>query len=318
MADSSKPTSPHEFQADQTWTPHNNNNNVASPRKITLCTDTHINYTLNGRKYTAPITRFSEWVKKTNATVDKPATPEIRAVAITEAAPPQTDNSQDNNLPLIVPVEPPTVEHPPLNLAEFNNARPAAEPITLIGHHWLQEKPSRDVLPASERTLVLIDAKNVLGNARQLGDHVDFRRLDEYLIRRTGWIIRKLFYTDLTDAHTKPLANWLDYNGYAVRYVNNNPCVQMAIDTLGHDTTRLSHVILFSGDAQLTPLVEELRRRGIAITLVSSIKTATPADDLLRRACDGFIELQNILPQIKRPNQPPNKLVNKSDAHSAV
>ena len=63
----------------------------------------------------------------------------------------------------------------------------------------------------------------------------------------------------------------------------------------------LDHAVLFSGDGDFRRLVEAVQRRGVRVSVVSTLRSQPPmvADDL-RRQCDTFIELQDLAPQIMR------------------
>jgi uncharacterized LabA/DUF88 family protein len=64
---------------------------------------------------------------------------------------------------------------------------------------------------------------------------------------------------------------------------------------------RLDHVVLFSGDGDFRRLVEAVQRKGVRVSIVSSIRTQPPMiADELRRQADNFIELQDLMPQIQR------------------
>ena len=54
----------------------------------------------------------------------------------------------------------------------------------------------------------------------------------------------------------------------------------------------LDHVVIFSGDGDLRRLVEAVQRRGVRVTVISTIRTqpAMIADEL-RRQADAFIDL---------------------------
>jgi uncharacterized LabA/DUF88 family protein len=63
----------------------------------------------------------------------------------------------------------------------------------------------------------------------------------------------------------------------------------------------LDHVILFSGDGDFRRLVEAVQRRGLRVSVVSTIKSSPPmVADELRRQADDFIELSELAPLIAR------------------
>jgi uncharacterized LabA/DUF88 family protein len=77
--------------------------------------------------------------------------------------------------------------------------------------------------------------------------------------------------------------------------------IELAIDML-EMAERLDHVVLFSGDGDFRRLVEAVQRRGVRVTVVSTIRTSPPmVADELRRQADSFIELKDLEPEISRP-----------------
>ena len=72
----------------------------------------------------------------------------------------------------------------------------------------------------TDRIALFIDGANLHTTVKSLGFEVDFRRL---LVEfgRHGQIVRAYFYTVVRDddefSSLRPLVDWLDYNGYAVR-----------------------------------------------------------------------------------------------------
>jgi uncharacterized LabA/DUF88 family protein len=76
--------------------------------------------------------------------------------------------------------------------------------------------------------------------------------------------------------------------------------IELAIDML-ELAPKLDHAILFSGDSDFRRLVEAVQRRGVRVSVVSSIKTSPPMiADELRRQADQYIELAEIAPEFTR------------------
>ena len=77
------------------------------------------------------------------------------------------------------------------------------------------------------------------------------------------------------------------------------PC-RTPVDVLDLSAS-LDHVVIFSGDGDLRRLVEAVQRRGVRVTVISTIRTqpATIADDL-RRQADAFIDLADLAEHITR------------------
>ncbi|HXP73157.1 MAG TPA: NYN domain-containing protein [Stellaceae bacterium] len=168
-----------------------------------------------------------------------------------------------------------------------------------------------------ERIAIFIDGANLYAAARGLGFDIDYKRLLD-LFASKGRLIRAFYYTALIEdqeySPLRPLVDWLDYNGYTMvtkptkeftdamgrRKIKGNMDIELAIDMLDM-AQYLDHAVLFSGDGDFRRLVEAVQRRGVRVSVVSTLRSQPPmvADDL-RRQCDTFIELQDLAPQIMR------------------
>src|SRR5215218_6290053 len=169
----------------------------------------------------------------------------------------------------------------------------------------------------SERLAVFIDGANLYAASRTLGFDVDYKNLLAHF-RKQGYLVRAYYYTALpeTDEYSpvRPLVDWLGYNGYAVvtkpakefidatgrRRVKASVDVEMAVDVLDL-TPHLDHVVIFSGDGDLRRLVGAVQRRGVRVTVISTVQTqpAMIADDL-RRQADAFLDLADLAEHISR------------------
>jgi uncharacterized LabA/DUF88 family protein len=66
----------------------------------------------------------------------------------------------------------------------------------------------------------------------------------------------------------------------------------------------LDHIVLFSGDGDFRRLVEAVQRRGVRVSVVSTVRSQPPmVADELRRQADNFIELMDLAPQIMRSRE---------------
>jgi uncharacterized LabA/DUF88 family protein len=69
---------------------------------------------------------------------------------------------------------------------------------------------------------------------------------------------------------------------------------------------KIDHAVLFSGDSDFRRLVEAVQRRGVRVSVVSSIRTTPPmVADELRRQADQFLELADIAPDFTRRQMEP-------------
>ena len=68
----------------------------------------------------------------------------------------------------------------------------------------------------------------------------------------------------------------------------------------------LDHAVLFSGDGDFRRLVEAVQRKGVRVTVVSTVKSQPPmAADELRRQADAFVDLADLIAIIGRPRVQP-------------
>ncbi|MEX2643833.1 MAG: NYN domain-containing protein [Acetobacterales bacterium] len=168
-----------------------------------------------------------------------------------------------------------------------------------------------------DRIGLFIDGANLYAAARALGFDIDYKRLLEHFAQ-SGRLIRAFYYTALVEdqeySPIRPLIDWLDYNGYTMvtkptkeftdaagrRKIKGNMDIELAVDML-EMAGNLDHAILFSGDGDFRRLVESVQRRGVRVTVVSTISTSPPMiADELRRQADIFIELQQLRAEIAR------------------
>src|SRR5476651_148056 len=161
----------------------------------------------------------------------------------------------------------------------------------------------------SERVALFIDGANLYSAARSLGFDIDYRRLLK-VFREKGRLVRAFYYTALIEneeySPIRPLVDWLDYNGYTMvtkptkeftdamgrRRIKGNMDIELAIDML-EMAPFMDHAVLFSGDGDFRRLVEAVQRRGVRVSVISTIRSSPPmASDDLRRQADSFVELQ--------------------------
>ncbi|MDH5412038.1 MAG: NYN domain-containing protein [Alphaproteobacteria bacterium] len=174
---------------------------------------------------------------------------------------------------------------------------------------------------SNERIALYIDGANLYAAARALGFDIDYKRLLA-LFSKQARLIRAFYYTALVDEQEyspiRPLVDWLDYNGYTMvtkptkeftdsagrRKIKGNMDLELATDVL-EMADRLDHVVIFSGDGDFRCVVEAAQRKGVRVTVVSTVKSNPPmVADELRRQSDHFIELQDIADQIARIHTP--------------
>ena len=135
---------------------------------------------------------------------------------------------------------------------------------------------------------------------------------------RRGRLIRAFYYTALVEdqeySPIRPLVDWLDYNGYTMvtkptkeftdaagrRKIKGNMDIELAIDVM-EMAPYLDHIVLYSGDGDFRRLVEAVQRKGLRVSIVSTVRSQPPmVADELRRQADNFIELQDLADVISR------------------
>jgi uncharacterized LabA/DUF88 family protein len=118
----------------------------------------------------------------------------------------------------------------------------------------------------------------------------------------------------------RPLFDWRDYNGYTVvtkatkefvdasgrRKVKGNTDIELAVHAM-ELVGRIDEMILFSGDGDFRSLVEAVQRRGVRVTVISTIASQPPmVADELRRQADVFTDLVELQSKLGRdPSERP-------------
>ena len=168
-----------------------------------------------------------------------------------------------------------------------------------------------------ERIALFIDGANLYATAKSLGFDIDYKRLLREF-QAKGTLIRAFYYTALIEdqeySSIRPLIDWLDYNGYAVvtkptkefvdslgrRKVKGNMDIELAVDAM-EMAEHIEHMVLFSGDGDFRSLVEAVQRKGVRVSVISTITTQPPMiADELRRQADEFIDLIHLVGKIGR------------------
>jgi uncharacterized LabA/DUF88 family protein len=171
---------------------------------------------------------------------------------------------------------------------------------------------------ATDRIALFIDGANLYSAAKGLNIDLDFKKLlDEF--QKRGVLIRAYYYTAIVEdqdySPIRPLVDWLDYNGFTVvtkaakEYTDANGRkrhrgdmdVDLAVDMM-ELAPHCDHRVLFSGDGDFRRLVEAVQRKGVRVTVVSTVRSQPPmASDELRRQADSFVDLADLAPIVARP-----------------
>jgi uncharacterized LabA/DUF88 family protein len=172
-------------------------------------------------------------------------------------------------------------------------------------------------MTVSSKIALFIDGANLYATAKALGFDVDYKRLLKEFQSR-GELVRAFYYTAIVEdqeySSIRPLVDWLDYNGYTVvtkatkefidangrRKVKGSMDVELAVDAM-ELAGYIDQIILFSGDGDFRPLVAAVQRRGVRVTVISTISSQPPMiADELRRQADVFIDLMELRPKLAR------------------
>jgi uncharacterized LabA/DUF88 family protein len=155
-------------------------------------------------------------------------------------------------------------------------------------------------MSSRERISVFIDGVNLCATAKALAFDIDYKRLLRHF-EQQGRLVRAYYYTVVIEneeySSIRPLIDWLDYNGYAVvtkpakefvdsfgrRKVKGNMNIELAVnamETAGH----IDHMVLFSGDRDFRSLVEAIQRKGVRVSVISTITTRSRKASGLQRS----------------------------------
>ena len=174
-----------------------------------------------------------------------------------------------------------------------------------------------------ERLALFIDGANLYAAARALGFDIDYKLLRTEFMRR-GKLLRAFYYTALLESEEyspiRPLVDWLNYNGFAMvtkpakeftdstgrRKVKGNMDIELAVDAM-QLAEHIDQMVLFSGDGDFRSLVEAVQRRGVRVTVISTIASQPPMiADELRRQADVFTDLTELQSKLGRdPSERP-------------
>ena len=169
------------------------------------------------------------------------------------------------------------------------------------------------------RTAVFIDGANLYATTKLLGFDIDFKKLS--MLYEGEGLVRIGYYTAVFDdgefSSIRPLIDWLDYNGFNVvtkpgkeyhdnqgrRKQKGNLDVEITVDAL-ELAPHLDRVVLYSGDGDFRHLIQALQRKGVRVTVVSTIQTQpSMCADELRRQADEFVDLAKLIEKVGRDEE---------------
>lgn len=179
-----------------------------------------------------------------------------------------------------------------------------------------------DYFTKGERLAVLIDGPNLYAAAKGLGIDIDYRLLRAWFAAKAR-LIRIHYFTAVSPPDSdnflpiQPLLDYLDYNGFAIETkptkeftdrfgnvrIKGNMDIEIAVTAM-EMAGIVDHIVLVSGDGDFRALVAALQRKGVKVTVLSSLRMSPPmVADELRRQADQFLELDSIADEIKRTDE---------------
>lgn len=174
----------------------------------------------------------------------------------------------------------------------------------------------------TDKIALLIDGIHVHGVKRDLEFDIDYKKLMTEFARR-GRLARASYFTTILEdtkeyCPMRPLIDWLGFNGFALRTkparvfydesgnkrVKRSMLVEIAMEAM-ELADHVDHIVIFSGDGDLRAAVEAVQRKGVRVSICSSINSGsqTVSDDL-RRQADNFIEMKDLQKAIQRDEKP--------------
>ncbi|MFA5593177.1 MAG: NYN domain-containing protein [Micavibrio sp.] len=186
----------------------------------------------------------------------------------------------------------------------------------------MKQKQEESFLPfyGEDKVAMFIDGSNLYAAAKSLDFDIDYRKLLSWGCS-TGRLVRAFYYTALIEdsdySPIRPLVDWLDYNGYTMvtkptkefvdsqgrRKIKGNMDIELAIDVM-EMAEHVDHIIIFSGDGDFRRLLEAVQRKGVRVTVVSTIQSNPPmVADELRRQADYFLDLESLRGKIGRDSR---------------
>jgi uncharacterized LabA/DUF88 family protein len=170
---------------------------------------------------------------------------------------------------------------------------------------------------ASAPAALFIDGVNLHHTAKALGFEIDYGKLlAEFQSRAT--VLWAFFYAVIVErqeySSIQPLLGWLAYNGFTVvskpvkelvdptgrRKTKGSMGIEIAVDAM-RLAAHLDHMVLFSGNGDFHPLIKSVQRKGVRVSVVSSICTQPRMiADELRHQADTFIDLNDLQTVIGR------------------
>lgn len=166
---------------------------------------------------------------------------------------------------------------------------------------------------AEDRTTILIHGSNLHAAQKLLGVEVDYLKLLSFFRSKTN-LIRAYYFMQRPLAeennHIKSRYDWMEYNEYTVvtkpentaEYKNTRSSLDIELSLYLYKAATFSdHLIVFCGDADISSAIGFAKDEGCKVT-VCSVFRSRPGFvlDNTRRACDQFVELEDVVSNFNR------------------
>lgn len=191
---------------------------------------------------------------------------------------------------------------------------------TLTHHQTLDETASRIILAEqinkalpglskSKKAVLLVDYNNLEGTLKKLNVSIDMRALYELFAERCQLVDARLYWAfDHENIHDSNRNHALATAGYTVTEKNlvvnhlgnrkGDMDVELVIDAMKIPPS-VEHVILFSGDSDFIPLINELRKNFKQVSVCSTRTLQTPViRHEVIKAASYFYDIVDLLPAI--------------------
>lgn len=161
-----------------------------------------------------------------------------------------------------------------------------------------------------DRLQVFMDGQNLHGTLRAIDKKIDYKAFMDTIKTETR-LVRAQYFTAVRPQQDNDrfwsVLDLLTFNGYTVSTKEVRDSIdgggnirskgsiipELSIAMLEAATETTDHIVLFSGDGELSAAVEACKRRGCRVTVVSSERTRVISEDL-RRVCDNFCDIESL------------------------
>lgn len=168
-----------------------------------------------------------------------------------------------------------------------------------------------------ERCAIFIDGPSLHRACRSLDVEIDYGLL-RTIFADAGNLVQARYYTTIQNDQSymprRRLIDWLSYNGFVVVTkstrvgddaeepwrLDRGIGMELAVDVV-EASSRLDHVVLFTGNGDFLRLVKLMQRRMVRTTVVGTVQgSSSLTSDELRRQADMFVDLRVLAPFVEK------------------